>query len=429
MHCPHCQRTLIEIPTLQSPQIDVCPKRHGIWLDAGEITLFLEKDRGFSPAASAGTAIAVQTSSLCPRCDSFLDEQIVSGEGAFSCRGCRGWWLPEGVLTRLHEAHRGGVASIQLDETALYARAVAAQSKRGQHAAFQRQTRQGSSVGLLYWVTIVGLVSLVIALLIGETVRRVIAQGHWVGRFDDGLLVLAAGVVGGITLFFHGFRLTRRKQLIETTPTSAIRSLAIGLVEIMGNAGPFGPLLNAPFSAMPCVFFSYKVEERQRSVKQDKWVTIAQGHSHLPFTLRDVTGAVMIMPIGAELMIEARGTYQNGGHIGLPTTVEAGLATLGITSSGWLSSKTLRCTESFILPEERIYVLGTAQEGNQDQSANEARLFIGHHPDGVFMISDRSERDLLSGLQWKVLVLLYGGPVLTAACAWGLLHSYVAVIP
>ncbi len=176
MHCPHCQTTLIEIPTLQSPQIDVCPKRHGIWLDAGEMTLFLENDRGSTFSTSAGAVVAVQTSSICPRCDTLLDEQIVSGEGAFTCPGCKGWWIPEGVLTRLHEAHRGGVASIHLDETSLYARAVAAQSKRDQHAAFQRRTRQGSSAGLLYWLTIVVIVSLVIALLIGESLRRVIAK-------------------------------------------------------------------------------------------------------------------------------------------------------------------------------------------------------------------------------------------------------------
>jgi Zn-finger nucleic acid-binding protein len=429
MQCPHCQTTLIEVPTLQSPQIDVCPKRHGIWFDAGEMTLFLEKDRAFSSAASAEAAVALQTSSICPRCHTLLDEQIVSGEGAFTCASCKGWWMPHGVLTRLHETHRGGMASIQLDETALYARAVAVQSKREQQAAFQRRTPQGSSVGLLYWVIIVAIVSLVITLLIGETLRRVIAKGHWVGKLDDGLLLLASGVVGGIALFFSGFRLNRRKHLIETTPTSSIRSLAIGPVEITGNAEPSGSMLSSPFGGMPCVFFSYTVEERQRYGKQDKWVTVATGQSHLPFIVRDATGAVMIMPIGAELMIETRGTYQNGEHMDLPTTVEAGLATLGIVSSGWLSSKTLRCTERFILPEERVYVLGTAQEGDQDESANEARLFIGRHPDGLFMISDRSERDLLFKLQWQVLALLYGGPALTAACVWGLLHSYVAVIP
>jgi Zn-finger nucleic acid-binding protein len=429
MHCPHCQTTLIEIPTRQSPQIDVCPNKHGLWLDTGEMTLFLENDRTFSSSASAGAALVVQTSSICPRCHTLLDEHVVSGEGAFTCPGCQGWWLPQGVLTRLHGAHRGGLAAIQLDEISLYARAVAAQSKRDQRAARQRRMRQSSSIGLLYWVTIVVIVSLVITLLIAESFRRIVAKGHGLGKLDAGLALLAVGMVGGITVFFYGVGLHRRKHLIETTPTSAIRSLAIGLVEITGKAGPSGAMLNAPFSGMPCVFFSYKVEERQRSGKQNKWVTIAKGHSHLPFTVHDGTAAVTIMPIGAELMIETRGTYQNGGHIGLPITVEAGLAALGVTSSGWLSSKTLRCTESFILPEEKVYILGTAQEGDQDQSANEARLFIGTHPDGVFMIADQSERDLLSGLQWKALVLLYGGPALTAACVWGLLHASAAAIP
>ncbi|MEP6888040.1 MAG: hypothetical protein ABI945_06925, partial [Nitrospirales bacterium] len=149
-----------------------------------------------------------------------------------------------------------------------------------------------------YWVTIAVIVSLLIALLIGESLRRVIAKGHWVGKLDDGLLLLAGGVVGGIALFFHGFRLNRRKHLIATTPTSAIRSLAIGLVEITGNAEPSGPMLHAPFSAMPCVFFSYKVEKRQRIGKENKWVTLANGYSHQTFAIRDATGAVMICQPG-----------------------------------------------------------------------------------------------------------------------------------
>jgi hypothetical protein len=274
-----------------------------------------------------------------------------------------------------------------------------------------------------------GIVSIVIGLLTWETARRAIAHGHWTGRVDDGLLFLALGVIGGMALFFSGFRLNRRRRLIETTPTSPIRSLAVGLVEITGKAEATGAALSAPFSAMPCVFFFYKVEERQRSGKKDKWVTIATGQSHQPFAVRDATGAVMILPIGADLILDTRGTYQNGGHMELPPTVERGLTTLGMSSSGWLSPKTLRCTEGFILPEETIYILGTAQEGDQNQIPNEARLFIGRYPDETFIIADRSERDLLSWLRWQALALLYGGPALTAACVWGLLHSYVAAIP
>jgi Zn-finger nucleic acid-binding protein len=429
MPCPHCQTTLIEVPTLQSPQIDVCPKRHGLWMDASELNLFLEYDLPSTPPAVMDTGVGVQTASLCPRCSTRLEEHMVSGEGLLTCSVCKGWWVPHGVLTRLHKVHRGEAVSVQLDETSLYARAAAIESKRDRQAALPKQIRQGSSAGLLYWAAMLSIVSLIIGLLTWESLRRVIVNGHWTGTIDDGVFVSTLGIAGGIALFFHGFRLNRRKRLIETTPTSSIRSLAMGLVEITGQAEPDGPLLKAPFSAMPCVFFTYQVEERQRSGKQDKWVTIVKGESHQSFTVRDATGSVMILPIGAELTIESRGTYQNSHGIDLSPTVEAGLVTLGLARSGWLSSKTLRCTERFILPAEQVYILGTAQEGNQNESANEARLFIGNHPDGAFIISDRSERDLLLKLRWHVLILLYGGPALTAACAWSLLHSYVVAIP
>lgn len=392
------------------------------------MSLFLEHTT-FTSATSAGVAMRIQTQCLCPRCGALLDEQVVSGEGAFTCASCRGWWIPEGVLTRLHHAHRRGTLSTPLDERALYTRAALIQSKRDERVAFYRRRRHGSSIELVYWLSLFGIGSLATGLVIWESLRRAIARGHWTGKADDGLFILALGVVGGIAIFLYGFRLHHRKRLIETTPTSPIRSLAVGLVEITGKAEITGGTLKAPFSAMPCVFFFYRVEERRRVGKENKWVTIAKGQSDQSFAVRDPTGAVMIMPVGCELMIETRGTFQSGGHFDLSPTVEAGLASLGISTSGRLSSKTLRCTEGFILPGETIYVLGTAQAGDQNQIANEARLFIGHHPDGTFIISDRSERELLSTLRWQVLALVYGGPALTAACVWGLLHSYIAVIP
>lgn len=429
MHCPHCRTILIEVPTLQSPQIDVCPNRHGLWLDARELNLFLEEDRQFTGADSAGVSVGAHSTSVCPRCTRLLDEHIVSGEGLFTCASCQGSWVPEGVLTRLHDAHRGRRASIPLDEMSLYTRGAWIQSARRHRPPSLRRTREDPTIALIYWLTLIGIVSTVIALLIAESVRRAVAQSHWTGRFDDGVFVLTVGAIGGLVLFFCGLRLNSRKRLIETTPTSSIRSLAVGLVEITGRAEAVQDTLSAPFSGMPCVFFFYTVEERQRSGKQDKWLTIASGQSPQPFAVRDTTGSVMILPAGADLVLEARATYRNSPQMELSPTVEARLAELGIASCGWLSSRILRCTEGFILPEEAIYVLGTAQAGDQNQIANEARLFIGRYPGATFMISDRGERNLLARLRWQVLVLLYGGPALAAACVWGLLHSYDPLKP
>ena len=102
----------------------------------------------------------------------------------------------------------------------------------------------------------------------------------------------------------------------------------------------------------------------------------------------------------------------------LPPTTIAGLNRLEISTDRWMGSKTLRCRESFILPEERVYVLGTAQEhlGARELVENPARLYIGSSQDHEFIISDRSENDLLSRLRWQVLAFGVGGLTLAATC-------------
>ncbi len=47
-------------------------------------------------------------------------------------------------------------------------------------------------------------------------------------------------IAGGLYFFFLGFLLLARKRLLLTTPTSKIRSAALGLVEVNGMAaGPY----------------------------------------------------------------------------------------------------------------------------------------------------------------------------------------------
>jgi Zn-finger nucleic acid-binding protein len=281
------------------------------------MNLFVDNETVCQSSTITGAAVAVQTASLCPRCATLLDEQPIGAEGTFACPSCKGCWVPEGVLTRLHETYgRGG--TLPFEEEALYVRAAKIQARQDQRTATQDVAKQGSSAELLYWYVIGGLISLILGVSTWESLRRVMAHSHWSGKIDEGFVLLLLGVAGGIALFVHGFRLNRRKLFIETTPTSTIRSLAVGLVEVTGKAEPASAMLNAPFSAMPCVFYYYMVEERQRHGKEEKWVTIEKGESSEPFVVRDATGGVTILPMGADLMLETRGTYQNTGSIELP---------------------------------------------------------------------------------------------------------------
>ena len=136
------------------------------------------------------------------------------------------------------------------------------------------------------------------------------------------------------------------------------------------------------------------------------------------------------MPLGAELILPDEQTYQSNWLGELPPATIAGLNRLGISAESWVGSKTLRCRESFILPEERVYVLGTAHEhlGAREQVENAARIYIGSSRDHEFIISNRSEKDLLSRLRWQVLAFVVGGLTLAASCVIIIFKYYLTTV-
>jgi len=202
------------------------------------------------------------------------------------------------------------------------------------------------------------------------------------------------------------------------------------MVEINGRAQPEEGLLSSPFSGLPCVFYSYAVEERLGSEQPARWETLATGTSDEPFLVSDATGQVLVVPLGAEIILPDEHTSRSNWLGELPPTTIAGLNRLGISTERWMGSNTLRCRESFILPDEQVYVLGTAHEhhGTSEHVENSSRLYIGSSQDSAFIISDRSEKELLARLQWQVLALGVVGLTLTATCAIIIFTYYVTTV-
>jgi hypothetical protein len=178
------------------------------------------------------------------------------------------------------------------------------------------------------------------------------------------------------------------------------------------------------------VFYSYAVDERVGSGKRARWEPIAKGTSEQPFFVSDTTGRVLVVPFGAELILQEERIVRNDWFGALPSTTVAGLQRLGITTERWLGSKTLRCRESFIPQDEQVYVLGTAHEQREakDLVENSARLYIGSSQDHAFIISDRTEKDLLSQMRWQVLTHGAVGIALAAFCLIGFAKYYLTTL-
>ncbi len=112
-------------------------------------------------------------------------------------------------------------------------------------------------------------------------------------------ILSAIEIAGGLYFFVLGFQLLARRRLLLTTPSSKVRSAALGLVEVSGMAA--GPhTMPAPITGQPC-FLYHTTAWQQRAGKKQEWQKIADETLHLPFFIDDGTGQVLIEPLGADL--------------------------------------------------------------------------------------------------------------------------------
>jgi len=117
------------------------------------------------------------------------------------------------------------------------------------------------------------------------------------------LLYFLAALIGagGYTLWLS-FATWNKIRVLQNTPTSRVRSAAQGFVELSGRALPqINTELKAPLTGMPCVWWRFKVEDRNGSGKSVNWSIVHKDTSAMPFVLDDGTGQCLIDPEGADV--------------------------------------------------------------------------------------------------------------------------------
>ena len=131
------------------------------------------------------------------------------------------------------------------------------------------------------------------------------------------ILSAAASGISGLCLW-GSLRQSRRRRLIEALPTSKALGVFVGLVEVKGLAESDRPLVST-LSEAACVWHEHTVAEewrrtvtetytdaegktRTRTRVESGWTTVASGGAEQSFRLRDETGAVRIVPDGADVV-------------------------------------------------------------------------------------------------------------------------------
>jgi len=169
------------------------------------------------------------------------------------------------------------------------------------------------------------------------------------------------GLVAGIYIFFQGFRLLQRRQLLLNTPVSKIRSASMGMVELSGLAiGPYTVV--APITERPCYYYRSVVWEWKRSGRSSEWVKAAEECMHLPFFLDDNTGKVLVDPRGAELDLH-RDFQQEFCDSFFTMNEEApGNVRSFLSRHGVSTANKIKVEEFCIKPKNALFLLGTLDE-------------------------------------------------------------------
>jgi hypothetical protein len=239
------------------------------------------------------------------------------------------------------------------------------------------------------------------------------------------LLMEIAPWIGGLLSLgslLQAFKNFRRRSLSKALPTSRALAVFIGLVEMKGKAECQKPL-RARLTDIQCIHHEWFIEEeyereetdsKGNTSKRSGWTTIDKGRSTIAFHVKDATGAILVLPQGAE--IDAEVTMNR-------TCRSSDALYYAKGPRGAISDSTgrRRFREKAIRLHGQVYVVGKARERKDVVAAEIAQDELAP----LFLISARSEKDVQSafgwyGIGWTLLGLLL---LLGGLAAWDLLHD------
>ncbi|HJX05284.1 MAG TPA: GIDE domain-containing protein [Candidatus Nanoarchaeia archaeon] len=251
------------------------------------------------------------------------------------------------------------------------------------------------------------------------------------GGFGDVILQIVAIIVGALC-YRLGFSLLKKKRIIQNTPTSKIRSLAMGKVEVNGEVVPAKEeLLKSPLSGKDCVYYHYTIEKQVKRGKISSWELLARGGNKTDFYIKDDTGKVLINPSGADIQLKESFSFDCSFFDCFrrtPLAVKQLFVKHNLTSYDNFFGKFngLRVLEYVIEPKARLYIMGTAEDNPSVEEATAqdgiSDIIITTSKSGdPYVISDSPEKKIISNYRYYIFFAFFVGTVFIFFALSGLL--------
>ncbi len=224
---------------------------------------------------------------------------------------------------------------------------------------------------------------------------------------------LGGALLAGLMLV-GWMRSLKQRRLLEDLPTSKVKGVFIGLVEVKGTAESESPL-ESQLAGERCVGFDWGVDEhwmrivvenytdaegksQARTRTETGWTRVAGGSDLQTFYLRDDSGVLRIDPQGAKL--EMTSVFDKTCGILDPLYYEMGPA-LPVPNSTF----SRHFHESAIVLHAPLFVVGQARE-RADIVAPE---IAADKNAPLFLISTRSEEQVLRARGWSLFFWAFFG--------------------
>ncbi len=181
------------------------------------------------------------------------------------------------------------------------------------------------------------------------------AEGWWVG---------VVALVGLGLAFYAGWNWYMARS-VAGARLVPIGQAQPGDVALMGQAERArGQELAAPLTGAPCLWFSYRVEEKRRSTgassNTENWQEIQSGMSAGLLLLRDETGSVLLDPEAANISGAINESWRGSALLNANSPGGMAMAAAGILLGG---NDERRYTEARIPVGARLFVLGGLADG------------------------------------------------------------------
>ncbi len=189
---------------------------------------------------------------------------------------------------------------------------------------------------------IVGLIVIVspVSLFVAGAQSIARHQIFWKAVAGSGILL------AGVLMFCYSLVLLYYRRMIENTPTSKVRSMSMGMVELSGKTRRCYDLLSSA-TKTPCVYYQCRYYRYQRTGDNSRWtLTRSVSSGKIPFYLEDDTGRVLINPKNALFQV--------------PLTTQSFRGSYIPTLSLQLHDPNTKVVEELIPIGTRLYVLGSA---------------------------------------------------------------------